>query len=95
LKARGYSDRAVATLLEREGTFIDHTTVNRIWNRWESQGIFHPEVETRGCHSRYTEHEKKLFALHFLKNRSVTPTDLAHDPTINTRQPRIELSRTT
>jgi len=44
------------------------------------------EVETRGRHSLYSDDEKKLFALHILKNRSITPKDLAHDPAINTRQ---------
>jgi len=86
LKARGYSDNTVVGLLKNVDIFINQSTVNRIWNRWKSQGTFHPEVETRGRHSLYSDHEKKLFALHILKNRSLTPKDLAHDPTINTRQ---------
>jgi len=46
----------------------------------------HSMRRSRGCHSLYPEHEKKLFVLHILKNRSITPKDLAHDPVVNTRQ---------
>jgi len=70
----------------RLGISINQSTFNCLWNRRKSQGTFHPEDETRGRHSLYSEHEKKLFTLHILKNRSITPKDLDHASVINTRQ---------
>lgn len=86
LKTQGLSDRLAADILQAEGTPITHVTVNHIWNRWKSTKSFHPEVETRGRHSLYTDHDKQLLAVHVLKNRSVTAVELSQDRAINPKR---------